>query len=605
MVEPLRRAKLITLLRIILLLALMTFSAIKGSVAQSILDGGTPVGVAPGAPAGSYALSDFESVNLFSGSLNFRLSLLNITGRGSSRAEIMLPIESRWTNLYFFRHPDGSNYNPLPMYNLDMVTGLRPGYAPGVLLIRGSKIEPSPCPAPYFGSYIESQTRLTFSAPDGTQFELRDTLHEGAPIQHGCATPPPVRGTTFVTADGTAATFISDAVISEQYAHSRSVYGYLMLRDGTRYRIDNGLVSWIQDRNGNKLTYSYTNDRVDLIRDSLDREVTIEYAVNDIAPYGLCDRISFKGSSGQTRVIRISYGLLSSALASGESLQTKNQMFPAQVPDWVNDLPGMNTNFDTNVVSSVWLPDDGVNTRRYRLFYNSYGEIAQVELPTGGAFEYVWESTQLMGYEDDYQQEILRRAKTRKVINDGTLEQQTNYSYNLPASRNGNTVVTVDHIDLSQPSNSTSQEQHFFYGTPIPLPHTGHQYLFRDSPWTQGREFQTDLRGANGTSLLRRITQTWRQRAPVSWCTGFPCTQDTAPTNDARIVETITTLADTNQVSKRTSVDPQDPTGQTVGFDQFNNQTDVWEYDFGVGAPGTFVRRTHTSYVSNSSYVNC
>ena len=30
-------------------------------------DGGTPLGMSPGAPAGSYALSGFESVNLYNG----------------------------------------------------------------------------------------------------------------------------------------------------------------------------------------------------------------------------------------------------------------------------------------------------------------------------------------------------------------------------------------------------------------------------------------------------------------------------------------------------------------------------------------------------------
>jgi hypothetical protein len=42
----------------------------------------TPLGAAPGAPAGSYELSDLENINLFNGNLNFRLPLLEIGGRG-------------------------------------------------------------------------------------------------------------------------------------------------------------------------------------------------------------------------------------------------------------------------------------------------------------------------------------------------------------------------------------------------------------------------------------------------------------------------------------------------------------------------------------------
>jgi RHS repeat-associated protein len=593
-------------LPVITFVLLMTIVLSAFSVfGQSVLDKGTPVGLAPGKPNGSYALSDIDNINLFTGNLNFTLPLLKVEGRGGAQGTIMLPIESHWTNFYFFRHADGSYFNPIPMYNFDPAASLKPGYGPGVLIPRFSEIK--------FGENcggviwsIHSQTRLTFIGGDGTQFELRDTVHDGAPISRLCNQPVPSRGTTFVTKDGSAATFISDTVIQDVQGGG-PLSGFLMLRDGTRYRISNGLVTWLRDRNGNQITYSYTDNRVTLIKDSLNREITIEYGVNDVAPYGLCDRIRFKGTGGQERIIRVSYSLLSSSLAGGHTLLTKNQMFaPPFGSDFVSET--LNTNFDTQVVSSVWLPDDGVNTHRYRFFYNGYGELARAELPTGGSYEYVWESTPLFEYEEGYPQELMRRVKTRKRINGSTVEQKTTYTYILPATRNGTTVVTLDHSDDSEPSHALSQEKHYFYGTPIPLPfQIGSSSVFADLPWTTGKEYQTDFLGASGSPLLRRTTQTWRQRASVSWCTGLPaspCTQDTAPTNDPRIVETFTTLADTNQVSKLTSLDPQDPSGQTVGFDQYNNPTDTWEYDFGPGAPGTFLRHNHIDYVTAPNYIN-
>ena len=60
-------------------------------------DGTTPLGIAPGTPAGSYALSGFDNVNLFNGNLNFALPLRSIGGRGSAGYTIMLSIERHWT----------------------------------------------------------------------------------------------------------------------------------------------------------------------------------------------------------------------------------------------------------------------------------------------------------------------------------------------------------------------------------------------------------------------------------------------------------------------------------------------------------------------------
>ncbi|HXQ38626.1 MAG TPA: RHS repeat domain-containing protein, partial [Anaerolineales bacterium] len=439
---------------------------------------------------------------------------------------------------------------------------------------------------------------------DGTEYELRDTIYDGAPLMSptGCGIPTQSRGNTFVSADGTSVTFISETPIDEQFTYSRSLFGYLMLRDGTRYRIDNGLVSWMRDRNGNKLEFWYTNDRVTLIKDSLNRQITVEYNINDTSPYGLCDKITFNGFGGQARVIRVSYAPLSTVLAAGFSLQSKNQLFPQQSPDWVNDTPGMTSNFDTQVISAVWLPDGGTS-RRYRFFYNSYGELARAELPTGGAYEYEWEASPFMSYEDA-PQEILRRVKERRVYNGSTLELKTTYTFDLPGFRTGNTTVVVDNFDGQASPQRINRERHSFYGTPIPTPYRPIQDLYIDSAWTQGKEFQTEWLAADAVTVLKRTTQTWRQRTTVSWWTCSGCTQANAPVKDPRLVEIITILPETNQISKRTSIDPTDPSGQTVGFDQFNNETEAWEYDYGIGGPGAFVRRTHTDYVVTGIYVN-
>jgi hypothetical protein len=91
--------------------------------------------------------------------------------------------------------------------------------------------------------------------------------------------------------------------------------------------------------------------------------------------------------------------------------------------------------------------------------------------------------------------------------------------------------------------------------------------------------------------LLRRVEHTFQQRAGVSWWTGG---SSTAPPNDVRLAETISTLVDTNQVSK-----------QTFGYDDtvpFNNQNNVKEYDYGSGAVGALLRETRTTYLTSSTY---
>jgi len=90
-----------------------------------------------------------------------------------------------------------------------------------------------------------------------------------------------------------------------------------MLRDGTRYRINGGLVTWMRDRNGNKLTFTYASQTPVSITDSLNRQVTITYG----SPGGY-DEITFKGFGGATRSIKIHLTNLQYALRSDFSLKT-------------------------------------------------------------------------------------------------------------------------------------------------------------------------------------------------------------------------------------------------------------------------------------------
>lgn len=59
--------------------------------------------------------------------------------------------------------------------------------------------------------------------------------------------------------------------------------------------------------------------------------------------------------------------------------------------------------------------------------------------------------------------------------------------------------------------------------------------------------------------------------------------------------ETVTTLADSGQMTKTTNVNPQ--TGQIM-IDQFGNPLDVWVYDYGPAQPGGLLRHMHTEFLA-------
>lgn len=224
-----------------------------GVCGQSAIDASTPAGQAPGAPAGSFALSGFDNVNLFNGKLNFSLPLMRIGGRGEVGYNVSLTVEQHWVS----ESMDGFTW--VPGFSWWTPSA---GYGPGVLQGRQTS---AGCPDTF--SYTDGTTRLTFTMPDNTEYELLDTVNGGQPASSYCggyfydAWDGTSRGTSFVTRDGTSATFISDQIIKDVKFATTVPYilnptGYLMLRDGTRYRIVDGAVEWIRDRNGNKLRLS-------------------------------------------------------------------------------------------------------------------------------------------------------------------------------------------------------------------------------------------------------------------------------------------------------------------------------------------------------------
>jgi RHS repeat-associated protein len=577
----------------LLWLLLLVISASAQTTTTSATDKMTPSGLAPGSPAGSYALSGFDNINLFNGNLNFRLPLLTMGGRGEASFTMMLAInDKQWRVKRQQTHTNEPVTTFIPIPN--PWNGLEVGYGPGVLQGRQSGVGEQYCvPAGHnigdatVVTFRYSVTTLTFKTPDGTEYELVDQPTLGKPLfvtTPVCSatntTQGEPRGNVFVTRDGTSATFVSDAPIYDKVMPPRlgdglmliSPSGILTLHNGVRYRIDHGIVSWIRDRNGNFI--SFGTDGV-FATDSLKRQVKLSYDASD-PTCGACDKITFKGFGGAERAILIQKKHLSDpgVLHTGYTIHTYYELFQLNGASTVN-------NYDPLVVSAVILP----NGQSYQFKYNSYGELAWVTLPTGGAIEYVmaYGSGVLSGGSFGEEYQIYRRVAERRTYEDGmTMTSRTTYTLS-------GTAVIEEQLTPPPTGTVLARTKHYFIGEAAESLFDKEQGdIF--TAWNEGKEAATEAIDPATGAVLRRVSNTWEQRASISWWSWWQSQYGQAigePANDPRLTQTVSTLFDTNQVSQ-----------QTFSYDQFNNRTDVYEYDYGAGVAGALMRHTHTDYLT-------
>ncbi len=178
---------------------------------QNITDGTTPAAIAPGAPLGTYPISEMENYNPFSGEVSLRFTAAVLGGRGSLRYPVVFSFgRQKWTVDKSFNIATGQPiYTPQDTHWSDPISFFK---APQMLARRVSSPY-SPCPPPLEpgATHTNTLTRLTFISPDGTEYELRDAKTGGQQQSSSCAMHVAKfnRERIFKTADGTAATFIA------------------------------------------------------------------------------------------------------------------------------------------------------------------------------------------------------------------------------------------------------------------------------------------------------------------------------------------------------------------------------------------------------------
>ncbi len=642
-----------------LLMALMVTPAF----AQMPGDGATSKGNQPGAPAGSYTLTDFEHLNLYNGNLNFSLPLVKIGGRGGAKSSVNLTIDGmQWhldvdaptrQNVVIPSQGQYQNYmlspattatvncriedtssghhlswnfvcDEIPMsqattLNLSIINeyvgptgmgettynispyacGRKPGYGPGVVQGQGAK----------FGRYHPiTLTRLTFIASDGTEYELRDTQLGGKPVTH-TDNNPVERGHTFVSAGGEGIVFVADDpifdVVPEVGSNCPALFypsGYLYFSDGTKYHVNSaGDIEYIRDANGNTISYLYdTTHRVTQITDSLNRQVIITYDNASSNSDETYDDIKYQSAASTWRHVKVFRTSLSHALRSGFSISSISDLFGA--------LTGLSSNpyNPDGMATRVELPDE--SNRNYKLFYNPYGVLARVEVPTGGAVEYDRAAPDPWGVTAN-EPLVQRRvyAEGGGLAQSTAPDQKQVYSWEKsPLSNPQRTVnVTVENFART-PSATTGQLTEQLQSKEI---HSYYgwpdvQRLSYYGPWREGLEFKSETYAPGATTPLRRIETEWEQPYPVGWVTQTQANQspETSPNNNPRIKSITTSLLDagSNLVSKQIFGYDNSP-----AFRPYNNRTDVWEYAFGNGAASTqLLRHTQTRYLFTDTSPN-
>lgn len=566
----------------------LLFFLFSSGVAQSGGAGPTPLGRANGHTLGSSKISDIESINYFNGRLNITLPLASIQGRGSVSYPINLNIGSPGWKIEYGSVPDNNGnggYSPALFATYDPTATIG-GFVSLDSRLSYGYVDYDTC----YGNplYQNSVTRMYVSLGDGTEHELRDVLTDGQPMSMGSCLNYSNRGKVFVSKDGSNLKYVSNTDILDSNNYYPTT-GTLYLPDGTTYGYDGSTwTTWLKDRNGNISTLGPTsnlNSGISLHKDSAGREVQVyPYYYGPNGPSTAY--VKYKGFGGVDRQVSVIGAELSNAFASGESTTTMNQLFPS-----LQDYGSGNWGFGTYVVSEVALP----NGQSYHFKYNRYGDLVRIEFPTGSVVEYTW-ANGVDGAESSGQlfpgnfsgSIIYRRLIERRIYEDGA-----NLTSRLTVSRPesqpyGTTIINAGYVDVKTYSPSSQLEafeRHYYYGQATNAFMTpANNVTYQD--WKTGREYKTEIFSTVDSSVLRQTNRTWQQTAPSWWyCQG--CTSDNAPTNNPQLIETTEVLADTNQISKK-----------TYSYDSRNNLTDTYEYDFGVGSPGAFLRRSHTNYLT-------
>jgi RHS repeat-associated protein len=579
---------------------------------QGQYDKGTPPQHAAGvSPLGSYTSADLGTVNTSNGALNIKLNVGSVGGRG-----FWLPLTVNWSSKIWSAKTDTdtdwSGQVKTVAYadfaNIDEWTDIferiAPGWTVGVAptlfnrIVRINRITSGP----NVGCFTYTLPKLTLMLPDKGEIELRDDAFDGKPLPSDCSGyNAQSRGTHWHATDGSGTIYISDIDNAGAQFYG-NLSGVVITSDGTRYHFNGSRCDSITDRNGNKITITYTNGVE--ITDQLGRITRIQQNVADPQNAGvtLALLVTLPGYNGQSRYYKIKSGVMSQNYRSdiNPSLPvitgsydplsygysgwwgTPTRLFFHSYGLYAQRIDNM------SVVNELILPDN----RSLRLKYNEFGEVAEVQTPTGGKIWYdydnigglpsgnspVWET----GAELHTVVDVDRAVIQRRTFPDGNaLEGTWNYLYSGNSTR-VTATSTSGTLMLDQRHFFLASGRYYYY----PPSSSGAPDGTQNTLWSTGIEYRTETRDAAG-AIIAASEQDWTQRTPLSW-SSYPQEQ---PANDNRVNEERKILDDGSVARTHTYY-------QANVRD--NNPTEVQAFDF----DGSLKRRSVTTYVDTNTWIN-
>jgi YD repeat-containing protein len=537
--------------------------ALDSYAQQSQYDRGTPPQFAAGVSSlGSYMSTEFGTVNLSNGSLNFNIPLGKIGGRGTVELPLVLSYSSKvWSaSMDVDTERESGTEQSVAFADYDNQSSFAGAAAPGWSLRAGIYISSTfirikrIMSGPSVGCYTYGLHKLTLNLPDRGEVEFRDDSTNGAPLPLNCSTQQTAsRGTRWHSTDGSGAIFINDVDNGVGLFPTPNLSGTIILADGSR--LGSATNGAIVDRNGNKIINTFNG-----WTDQLGRTTTIQYGVQDPdnPSITLAVLVTIPGYQGAIRYYKIKTGIMNQNYRSDI-----NPTLPVITGDWDPEGWGYNwwgthTNLflksyglyaqqidDREVLTEVVLPDG----RALKFRYNEFGEVAEVELPTGAKIQYdygyapalptgkspSWETgTNGAGSGIATDVKWVDRAVERKRTYPDGVNLEATWIFGYGSHAIGGitypaTVVTVN----SNTSTLLSKQRLLFlqagrYTEPynsLSL-HDGTYYTL----WSTGVEWRVEALDAGG-AVLSATEKDWTQRAPVSWST-YPQEQ---PANDNRV----------------------------------------------------------------------